>query len=99
MQNTPEIVVFIIQGLMALVVFFGGMWVRDLAQSVKELRIEDQKLADRIVASGQNITDKLSGYVQKDEFRDFRSEQRELFGQLFDRLDAMRNDIAKKADR
>lgn len=95
----PEIVGYIIQGLLGLVVFFGGMWVRDLSQAVKELRMEDQKLSERLSHADRTAHERLSNYVHKDEFREFRVEQRELFEKMFERMDAIKDSLAKKADR
>lgn len=99
MQTTSEIAGFIIQGLLGLVVFFGGMWVRDLAQAVKELRTEDQKMAERQAISERVLSERMSNYVHKDEFREFRVEQRELFDKMFERMDDIKDSLAKKADR
>ena len=99
MQTTTEIAGFIIQGLLGLVVFFGGMWVRDLAQAVKELRMEDQKMAERQAMSERVLSERMSNYVHKDEFREFRVEQRELFDKMFERMDDIKDSLAKKADR
>lgn len=99
MQTTTEIAGFIIQGLLGLVVFFGGMWVRDLAQAVKELRMEDQKMSERQATSERVLSERMSNYVHKDEFREFRLEQRELFDKMFERMDDIKDSLAKKADR
>lgn len=97
--SSPDTLNLIINGLLSLVVFFGGMWVRDLAQAVKELRMEDQKLADRQAANDKAISDRLSNYVHKDEFREFRIEQRELFERMFSRMDDIKDALARKVDR
>lgn len=98
-MSNETIVTFVIQGLLGLVVFFGGMWVRDLAQAVKELRMEDQKLAERQSTSDKAMSERMSNYVHKDEFREFRVEQRELFNQMFEKLDDVKDTLARKADR
>lgn len=99
MQTTSEIAGFIIQGLLGLVIFFGGMWVRDLAQAVKELRMADQALSERLSSSDKSTSERMSQYVHKDEFREFRLEHRELFDKVFERMDDIKDSLAKKADR
>ena len=100
MQSTaPETLNLIINGLLSLVVFFGGMWVRDLAQAVKDLRMEDQKLYDRLAHTDKASAERLGSYVHKDEFRDFRLEQRDLFRQIIEKLDDVKDSMAKKVDR
>lgn len=97
--TTPDTLNLIINGLLSLVVFFGGMWVRDLAQAVKDLRMEDQKLAERLALTDKATSERLANYVHKDEFKEFRTEQRELFRQMFEKLDDVRDSLANKADR
>lgn len=98
MQN-ETIVTFVIQGLLGLVVFFGGMWVRDLAQAVKDLRMEDQKLSERLALTDKATSERLANYVHKDEFKEFRTEQRDLFERMFEKLDDVKDTLARKADR
>jgi hypothetical protein len=97
--TSEAIITFVIQGLLGLVIFFGGMWVRDLAQAVKDLRMEDQKLSERQAASDRAMSERMSNYVHKDEFREFRIEQRELFNQMFEKLDDVKDSLARKVDR
>lgn len=62
--------------------------IRDLSTAVSDLRKADEKLSE-----------KLADRVTKDEFRELRLEQRELFEKLFDKLDTVRSEVARKADR
>ena len=93
------IITFVVQGLLGLVVFFGGMWVRDLAQAVKDLRMEDQKLSERLALTDKATSERLANYVHKDEFKEFRTEQRDLFERMFEKLDDVKDTLARKADR
>ena len=74
--------------LLGLIAFFGGMVIRGLRADVKSLRIADEKLDD-----------KLSDFTHKDDFKDFRQEQREMFSELFRKIDSLNDKVASKADR
>lgn len=94
---TPELY-FILLGfniLLSLVAFFGGMVIRGLRADVVALRLTDEKLAE-----------KLNDFTHKDDFKDFREEQRRyqdenraMLTKLFDRLDSMNEKLANKQDR
>lgn len=84
---TPYIIIGL-NALLGLIAFFGGMIIRGLREDVKSLRIADEKLAD-----------KLSDFTHKDDFKEFRQEQREMFGELFKKIDSINDKVAGKVDR
>ena len=62
--------------LFGLVAFFGGIWVRGIADSLKELKQVDTELASKM----QSIEVLIAGdYIKRDDFHDFT---KELFGKL-----------------
>lgn len=67
---------------------FAGFVVSGLREDVKSLRIADEKLAD-----------KLSECTKNEDFREFRKEQQEMFKQLFEKVDAIKDQVATKEDR
>ena len=79
--------------------FFGGVVIRGLLTSVKDLQ----------AGQGQIVKD-LGGYAtkadvsevrteQRDTLREMRDEQRQSFSQVFNRLDGLMQQVAQKADR
>ena len=93
--DLPTALILAFQVLLGLVAFFGG-WVlkdmktqiRDVNSAISELREDDKKLVER-----------LGDYTHRDDFREFREEQRESFNRLFQKMDKIGEDLAKKADR
>ena len=83
-----QLFIWCINGALALAAFFGGMVLKDLSGAVKELRDADERMSER-----------LSNYVLKDEFREFRQEQKENFERIFDKLEDLRMQVSAKADR
>lgn len=77
-----------LQIVLGLATFFGGMVIKGQSDAIKELQAANAKLADR-----------FQHYVHKDEFREFRAEQRENFRQLFEKVDEVKAQIAQKVDR
>lgn len=81
--------------LLGLVAFFGGMVIRDLGQAVKDLRVADEKMAER-----------LSDYAKKDDIRelkdvlrDMKEDERKLFDKVFDKFEALSKELSSKVDR
>lgn len=81
--------------ILGLAAFFGGMVIRDLSQAVKDLRKADQELAN-----------KLDGYAKKDDIhevklmiREVREEERMMFNRVFDKLEAISDDLRNKVSR
>ncbi|ATI15734.1 hypothetical protein [Bordetella phage vB_BbrM_PHB04] len=79
---------FLLQMIFGVVTFLGGFIMKGQSDSIKDLQAANARLSDR-----------LQDYVLKDEFREFRAEQRENFRQLFEKVDAVKEQIAEKADR
>ena len=97
-MDTPYIL-FAMNALLTIAAFFGGMVIKDLSTAVKELRAADEKLSDEMHESNAQITRSLSGYALKDDFKEFRQEQREQFSKLFDMIGEIQRDLTYKADR
>lgn len=87
MVNSVELQ-FFIQFVFGVAAFFGGIIMKGQSDAIKDLQAANGRLADR-----------LQDYVLKDEFREFRAEQRENFNLLFEKMDRLTEQIAKKADR
>lgn len=79
---------FFIQIMLGIAGFFGGFIMKTQSDAIKGLR-----------AAHDEIQKSLQDYVLKDEFREFRAEQRENFRQLFEKVDSVKEQIAQKADR
>lgn len=92
-------ILLLVNVLLGLVVFFGGLWVRNIDANAKDDRSERARITDRMNQTELQLHAKFDGYVAKDEFRDFRREQSESFRRLFEVVDEIRERVAKKADR
>lgn len=81
--------------LLGLVAFFGGMIIRDLSQAVKDLRVADEKMVERLgeYAKKDDIRE------LKDVLREMKDEERRLFDKVFDKLEQMAKDLSRKVDR
>jgi hypothetical protein len=97
--DNAAVVQWIVSGLMALVACFGGFVIRNLGESIKDQRVANEKLADELRNADQALRHELSTMVLKDDFKEWRAEQRTLFQQLFQRMDDLRDQVATKADR
>lgn len=75
--------------VVGLAAFFGGIWVKSLSESMKEMRITDSVLADKV----QNIEVLVAGHYAKREDVDNLSKA------LFQKLDRIEAKIDLKADR
>lgn len=98
-QQQLAIAIVVFNVLLALVAFFGGLTVREVLQSVKDLRAAHDQLAERQSSAEQRHLERLGGYVGKEEFREHRTEQRDLFRQMFVKLDTISETLSKKVDR
>lgn len=79
----------IINILLGLVTFFGGIWVRGIADSMKELKKTDGDLADNV----QHIELLVAGsYVKRDDLD-------KLTTALFAKLDKIESKLDGKADK
>lgn len=79
----------IINVLLGLVAFLGGIWVRGLADSLKDLKTSDTVLAERV----QEIELLVAGSYAK------REEVKELGEAIFKKLDRIEAKIDQKADK
>ena len=78
---------------------FVGVWLRNLTSDIDKLREADSALGREIVASNEKIHDRINQCVQMEDFREYRKEQKDMFGELFNKLDSLRERMAGKADR
>lgn len=79
----------VINVLIGLVAFFGGVWVKSLSDSMKELKITDTELADKV----HEIEKLVAGqYVTRTDFD-------KKIDKLFEKLDHIASAIEKKQDR
>lgn len=79
----------VINTLMGLVAFFGGVWVRGIADSMRELKATDLELANKV----QGIELLVAGqYVRRDELD-------KLSAALFHKLDRIESKLDLKQDR
>jgi len=62
--------------LLGLIAFFGGMVVRGLADSIKDMRVAHDALRGE-----------LAHFVRKDDYREDIGELKAMIGKLFDRID------------
>lgn len=79
----------IINTLLGLTAFFGGVWVRGIADSMKELKATDTDLAEKV----QKIEVLVVGdYVKREELD-------KLSNALFMKLDRIESKLDGKADK
>lgn len=62
--------------LLGLIAFFGGMVVRGLVDSIKDMRTAHDALRNE-----------LAHFVRKDDYREDIGELKAMIGKLFDRID------------
>jgi hypothetical protein len=79
----------IINALIGLVAFFGGIWVKGIADSIKDMKATDAALAEKV----QNIEVLVAGQYAK------REEVAQLGDALFKKLDRIESKIDLKADK
>lgn len=87
----PQHISIAINVLLALIAFFGGSMVRDLSSAVKELRIADKELYDRISSLGREA-------ITHDEIKEIRGEIRDGFNRVHERIDEMANKYVTKEE-
>lgn len=73
--------VVIFNVLLGLIAFFGGIVIRGLSDSIKEIR-----------DSHSALQKELGGYVKKDDYRNDIHDIKQMISRMFDRID----DLAKK---
>lgn len=79
----------IINVLIGLVAFFGGIWVKSISDSLKDMKITDADLANKV----QHIEVLVAGQYVK------REEMDNLSKALFLKLDRIEHKIDSKADK
>lgn len=79
----------IINTLLGLVAFFGGVWVRGLSDSMKELRKTDLDITEKVQAIELLVAGQ---YVRREELKAFEDA-------LFKKLDRIESKIDGKADK
>lgn len=85
---------------LALVAFFGGMWVRNLYESMRELKATDKDLAKEV----HEIKELVAGqYATREELRELaRSNKEDLKSftdALFGKLDRIESKLDGKVDK
>ena len=79
----------LINTLLGAVAFLGGIWVRGIADSMKELKTVDIELAEKV----QSIEVLVAGqYVKRDELE-------KLGAAIFTKLDRIESKLDLKADK
>lgn len=89
----------VINGLLALLALFGGLWMKNLDASMKENQSATAANRDLTLQSERRMNDKLEGYVLKDEFKEFRDENRENFKRVFQKMDDLKDQVAQRTNR
>lgn len=79
----------IINTLIALVAFFGGVWVKSISESLREMKLTDAQLADKV----QGIEILVAGQYAK------REEIDNLSRALFAKLDRIEQKLDGKVDK
>ena len=75
--------------LFGLVAFFGGVWIRGIADSLKELKHADVELSEKV----QAIEVLVAGeYIKREDFEKFATA-------MFTKLDKIEEKIDRKADK
>lgn len=80
--NMSQWVLLGFNGLLGVVSLLGSMWLRRMEADVRELQRD-------LVKQQQAVQDKLAEKVSVADFREFRQELRESFGQVFQRIDRL----------
>jgi len=79
----------IINVLIGLVAFFGGIWVKSISDSLKEMKLTDTMLADKV----QSIELLVAGqYVRRDDMEKHISA-------IFTKLDRIESKLDGKVDK
>ncbi len=79
----------IIETLLAIVAFFGGMFVKGMNESIKNLHLQDQALTEKVHAVETLVAGQ---YVKRDEMDKY-------FDAVFKKLDRIETKMDGKADK
>lgn len=80
-MNTGEYIsigIVIFNILLGLIAFFGGIVVRSLSDSIKDMR-----------EAHEAVRSELAHYVRRDDYREDIADLKSMIGRLFDRLDKL----------
>lgn len=80
-MNTGDYIsigVVVFNVLLGLIAFFGGIVIRGLSDSMKDLR-----------ETHDSLRAELTHYVRKDDYRTDIADLKQMVGRLFDRIDTM----------
>jgi hypothetical protein len=83
--------------LLGVASFFGAMWLRKMESDMNDLR---KAHTDSLAQQNQRevqLLEKLQNYVAKDDFREFRDENRRNFEAVFNRIDALADRLPVKS--
>lgn len=94
-----SIFVVVIQILMAIISLIGGAMLMQMQNTIKELKEADKDLANNLKEYTRAEDVKEWRKEQREELALLRSEQNQLFNQLFAKVDDLREKVANKADR
>lgn len=92
-------VLLVVNVLLALASIFGGTWLKRMESDMRDLQRSHTEQQERQAKREIELLEKLNDKVAKDDFKDFRVEQRDNFQRLFEGIDDLRERINKKADR
>lgn len=105
-MSNEQIILFLLNGLLGLVMLVCGAMINNLFTAVKDLRAAHKELDDKHVASDRRHHERLDSYVHKEEFKEWRDEQRgwrdeqrRSFQEITQKIDGVKDQLAKKADR
>lgn len=79
--------------LLGLVSFFGALWLRRMESDMEKMQEQSRRAAEKAAERELALQSQLRGYVSREDFAEFRQEQRQAFGQVFDRLDTLADRI------
>lgn len=98
-METAQILIVVIQILMAIISLIGGALLMSMREAIRELRCADDKLSERLKDYARNDEVREWRREQRDEARLAKEEQAALFERLFKKLDDLQEKVANKADR
>jgi hypothetical protein len=82
--------------LLGVASFLGAMWLRRMEQDMRDMQTAHQNQVSESAKRELALHEKLQNYVAKDDFREFRDEQRENFREVFNRIDALADRLPAK---
>lgn len=92
-------VLLVVNVLLTLASLFGGLWLKRMESDMRDMQRAHLEHRDLQGKREIDVLEKLNNKVSKDDFKDFRTEQRENFEKLFQGIDDLRERLNRKADR